>query len=228
MKKIFMTGGSGLLGKEISKLDPTIISPTHQELDITNLSSIKKAIKKYQPDIILHLAAANKPPDHETDPIPGLTVNIIGTANLCLACFKSGIKLIYTSTDYVYTGLGPHKETEALLPPSRFAWSKLGGECAVQMLKKFLILRVDFGPIPFPWEKVYSSQYVSKLYVDKMAYLVLKAARSKAEGVINLGGPRISLVEYARKTRPDIKLVPKPDWVPKDTSMDIAKMKHEL
>lgn len=222
--KILMTGGSGLLGAEIKRLDPTIISPTRSELDITNLKSIKAAIKKYKPDAVLHLAAANKPPIHETDPEPGLSVNIIGTANLCLACREANIKLIYASSDYVYTGAGPHKEEEALLPPSKFAWSKLGGECAVRMLKKFLILRLDFGPSPFPWEKVYEDQFVSKLYVPELAWLVLKVVKSKAGGVMNLGGPRISLEEYARKTRPDIESSPRPDWVPQDTSMDITKM----
>lgn len=226
--KILLTGGAGLLGREIKKLNPTIISPTRSELDITNLRSIKTALKKYKPDIILHLAAANKPPEHETNPEPGLSVNIIGTANLCLACSKTNIKLIYASTDYVYTGAGPHKEDEPLLPASRFAWSKLGGECAVQMLNKFLILRLDFGPSPFPWEKVYKNHYVSKLYADKMAQLVLKAVKSSAGGVMNLGGPRISLEEYARKTRPKIKSIPKPDWVPEDSSMDITRMKKEL
>ena len=226
--KILLTGGSGLLGSEIRKLDPAIIAPPHKKLDITNLKSIEEAIKKYKPDRILNLAAANKPPEHEMDPVPGLSANITGTANLCLACYKTNIKLIHTSTDYVYTGKGPHKEEEALLPPSRFAWSKLGGECAVRLLHNFLILRVDFGPIPFPWEKVYRDQYVSKLYVDEMAVLVLKAARSEAKGVMNLGGPRITLEEYAQKTRPGIETVSRPNWVPEDTSMDIARMKKEL
>lgn len=228
MMKILLTGGSGLLGREIAKLDKKIIAPPHKEMDITNIRSVEKALIKYKPDVVLHLAAANKPPEHEANPEPGLRVNIIGTANLCLVCAQAHKKLVYASTDYVYTGPGPHKEEEALLPPSRFAWSKLGGEGAVQMLPKFLILRLDFGPIPFPWEKVYSNQYVSKLYVNEIAPLVLKAAKSKARGVLNLGGPRISLEEYAKKTRPEIKSIPKPSWVPKDSSMDISKMKKEL
>ena len=222
--KILMTGGSGLLGQAIQKLDKAIISPTHKELNITKPRSIKEAIKKYKPDVILHLAAANKPQMHETNPEQGLSVNIIGTANLCLACNKYNIKLIYTSTDYVYTGAGPHKEEEALYPPSKFVWSKLGGECAMRMLKKFLILRLDFGPIPFPWEKVYKDQFVSKLYISDMAPLVLKVVKSNVSGVMNLGGPKISLEEYAKKTRPKIKPVSKPDWVPMDTSMDITKL----
>lgn len=226
--RILLTGGSGLLGKEILNLDKKIIAPSHSELDITNPRSMERVIKKYKPQVILHLAAANKPPQHETDPIPGLTVNITGTANFCLAAHKFKIKLVYASTDFVYTGKGPHKEEDALYPPSRFAWSKLGGECAVRMLEDFLILRLDFGPIPFPWEKVYKNHYVSKLYVNEMASLVLKAAKSSATGVMNLGGPRISLEQYARKTHPDIETIPKPKWVPKDTSMDTTKMKRAL
>ena len=61
-----------------------------------------------------------------------------------------------------------------------------------------------------------------------MAPLVLKVVKSKAEGVMNLGGPAVSLEEYAKKTRPEIKSIPRPDWVPEDSSMDITKMTKAL
>lgn len=223
-----MTGGSGLLGSQILKIDSDIIAPPHSELDVADLDSVVGAIEKHRPDILLHLAAATKPPEHERNPEPGLRVNIIGTANLALACHRFGVKLVYTSTDYLYIGSGPHRETEPIFPPYKFAWSKLGGECAASMLADYLILRIDFGPIPFPWEKVYKEQYNSKLYVDEMAPLVLAAAKSGARGIMNLGGPRTSLEAYARRTRPDIETILKPEWVPPDTSFDLTRMKQEL
>ncbi|MBX4189979.1 sugar nucleotide-binding protein [Candidatus Parcubacteria bacterium] len=226
--KILMTGGSGLLGSEIKRLDPEIISPSHQEMDITNLSSILSTLEKYGPKVLLHLAAYNNPPEHEKNPELGITTNIIGTANLALACFKNGIKLVHASTDFVYTGPGSHKEEEPLLAPSRFGWSKVGAEASVRMLHDFLILRLDFGPIPFPWPKVYKDHYVSKLYVDEMAPLVLKAAQSSVVGVLNLGGPRVSLEDYAKRTKPEVETILKPEWVPADSSMDVSKMKKEL
>jgi len=61
-----------------------------------------------------------------------------------------------------------------------------------------------------------------------MAPLILAAAKSEATGIMNIGGPRNSLEEYARRTRPDIKTIPKPEWVPEDTSLDISKMKKFL
>ena len=226
--KILMTGGSGLLGTEILKLDPNIIAPLHTEFDLTDPVSLELIIKKHNPDVILHLAAYNKPPEHEKNPELGIKTNIIGTANLALACFTSNIKMVHISTDFVYAGPGPHKEEEALLAPSRFGWSKIGAESSVRMLHNFLILRLDFGPVPFPWDKVYKDQYISKLYVDEMAPLVLVAVKSNVQGVMNLGGPRMTLEAYARRTKPDIETIPKPDWVPSDTSMDLTKMKKEL
>lgn len=226
--RILMTGGSGLLGREILKIDPAIIAPARLELDITNPDSIAHAIVEHQPDAVLHLAAATKPPEHEKNPDLGLRVNIIGTSNVARACLDSKVRLVFTSTDYVYVGPGPHKEEEPLHAPYKFGWSKLGGECAVRLLDNSLILRLSFGPVPFPWEKVYADQYNSKLYVDEMASLIVKAAQSQATGIMNLGGARTSLEAYARRTRPDIQTVPRPDWVPQDTSLDITRMKKEF
>ena len=216
------------MGKEILKLDATIIAPPHAELDITDLNSALRAFEKYDPDVVLHCAAATKPPEHQKNPELGLEVNIIGTANMVRACVRFGKRLVYTSTDYVYTGKGPHKEEEPLWPPYNFGWSKLGGECAVQLASDHLILRLSFGPAPFPWDKVYDNQYNSKLYADEMAPLVLAASVSGIRGVMNLGGPRMSLADYARRTRPNIETISTPDWVPKDTSLDITKMKKEF
>jgi len=226
--KILMTGGTGLLGKEILKLDEKIFAPTREEMDICDHEAVLRVFKVYRPDVVLHLAAATKPPQHETNPEVGIMNNIVGTANIAMACIILGIRLIYTSTDYNYVGAGPHKEDEGVLPPYNFGWSKLGGECSVAMCPKHLILRLSFGPVPFPWEKVYSGQSNSKLYVDEMAPLVLASAKSEAIGIMNVGGVVSDLATYAARTALVIERTAKPDWVPKDTSLDITKMKKEL
>lgn len=223
-----MTGGSGLLGSEILKLDSTIFAPVRKEFDITQRDEMRKVFQRYSPDVVLHLAAATKPPEHEKSPVAGIEINIIGTANLALLCHEYGAKLVYVSTDYVYSGEGPHSEDDSIKCPSRFIWSKLGGESAVSMLHEYLILRLSFGPVPFPWEKVYDNQLSSKLYVDEIAPLILGIAKSNATGIINVGGPRMSLHEYAKRTVPDIVSIPTPNWVPRDTSLDISQMKNIL
>lgn len=227
-RKILLTGGSGLLGKEILSLDSKIFAPQRREMNITDYKSVEVAFKKYKPDIVLHLAAATVPLEHEKNPEIGILNNIIGTANVALASFRFGARMVYASTDYLYVGLGPHKETEPIFPPYKFAWSKLGGECSVAMLSNFLILRLSFGPKPFPWKKVYKEQYNSKVYVDEIAPLVLCAAKSDAVGIMNIGSKRTTLERYAKRTRPDISTIPKPAWVPKDTSLNLTKMKKFL
>ena len=222
--RITMTGGSGMLGQEILKLDPTIDAPSRSQMDVTNLERLERELYYFHPDIVLHLAADTDCLMHNSQPERGITSNIIGTANIALVCLQSNIRLVYVSTDYVYQGPGPHKEDEPVRPPYNFGWSKLGGECSVIMVPNSLILRLSFGPRPFPWEKVYEGQVSSKLYVDEMAPLVLKMTKSGLIGIINLGGQRTSLENYARRTKPDIETIPCPDWVPKDTSLDLTKM----
>ena len=222
--KILMTGGSGLLGTEILALERSLIAPTHKEMDITDAASVEHAFDVHKPDVVLHLAAVTNPPGHERTPEIGITHNIIGTANVARAAERRSARFVYTSSDYVYKGAGPHREDEAVSAPSKFVWSKLGGECAAALVKNHLILRLSFGPVPFPWEKVYKGQFNSKLYVDEVAPLVLALARTSEEGIMNVGGPKTSLEAYARRTRPDIETIPRPLWVPEDTSLDISRM----
>jgi len=200
------------------------MAPSHEEMDIVHKESVEHAFEKYQPDTVLHLAAATKPPEHEKNPVIGLQNNIIGTANVCVAAAKIKVRVVYTSTDYLYSGKGPHKENESFMPPYKFAWSKLGGESAVALLQNHLILRLSFGPVPYPWDKVYKDQYNSKLYVDEMSPLILALAQTSEEGIMNVGGPHTSLEAYARRTRPGIETIQKPTWVPEDTSLDISRM----
>lgn len=224
---ILMTGGNGLLGKEIQKLEK-VAAPSKKEMNILSIDYIYDAVRKYKPTTILHLAAKTDPLSHETNPAEGIEANIIGTANVAIVCAKMGLRMVYTSTDYVYVGPGPHKEDEPVLPPYNFGWSKLGGECSVRMVPNHLILRLSFGPRPYPWDRVYNGQVNSKLYVDEIAPLVLSATKSEFNGVMNLGGEQTTLWRYAQRTVADIESMPKPDWVPFDTSLDLTKMKQCL
>lgn len=225
--KILMTGGSGLLGKEILKIDSSIYYPTHKQMDVKDINDIKHWVRYINPDTILHLAANTDCQAHEHSPHLAMD-NIIGSVNVAIACIDYNVRLVYTSTDYIYYGEGPHKETEAIFPPYNFAKGKLGGEMAVSLCPNSLILRLSFGRRPFPHQRVYEGQYNSKLYVDEMAPLVLKAAKSSSVGIMNIGGQRNSLEQYARRSRPDIETIPCPAWVPKDTSLDITRMESEL
>ena len=100
---------------------------------------------------MIHCAALSRPMDvHEKHISKSIKSNIIGTRNLTIACSDLRIKLIYFSTNYVYPGIkGNYSEEDNLFPINNYAWSKLGGECAVKLYKNSLILRICMTEKPF-------------------------------------------------------------------------------
>ena len=82
---------------------------------------------------------------HETNIDLSIQTNIIGTANVVRACKKLNIKLIYFLQIMYPCNKGNYKETDKLLPINNYAWSKLGGESSVQMLKFSYIKTINYG-----------------------------------------------------------------------------------
>ena len=106
-KKNVMTGGSGRFDKIIKKIKnkEKFYYPSKKVLNIKNLDSIEKYIKKIKPDYIIHCAALSRPMDiHDQNIEESISTNIIGTSNIVKVCSKKQIKWIYFSTNYVYTG----------------------------------------------------------------------------------------------------------------------------
>lgn len=59
MKKIFLTGGSGFIGRNIIETfskDYNILSPSHKELDLLDTSAVDDFFKKNTIDIVIHCA----------------------------------------------------------------------------------------------------------------------------------------------------------------------------
>ena len=102
-----------------------------------------------------------------------IDLNIVGTCNLVKESSKKGVKLIYLSTSYVYPGTkGNYNEEDALKPWNNYSWSKLGGECAVQMYKNSLILRIMMSEKPFAHESAFTDIKTNFLYHDEMAKII--------------------------------------------------------
>ncbi len=204
--RILLTGGTGLLGTELLKLGVELIAPTRRELDITDGSAVAEYVNKLSPDVIIHAAAVTNNRDIEADPSDALDVNIKGTANLALACLGSGTRLVYVSSDYIYKGdRGNYSESDEVLPSNLYAWTKLAGEAAVRAVADHLIIRTSFGASEFAYPAAFADKWSSKQYVDEVAPKILRAAVSTATGVLNIGGPRRTLYEYASERNPQVQ-----------------------
>lgn len=228
-ENILFTGGSGLLGKEIKKLIPDAIYPSSTEFNIENYEQIENYIKDREIKIIVHAAAFTSPPKVDNNPIKGIDTNIIGTSNIVKLCSKYNIKVFYISTDYVFSGdKGNYKEDDSVNPVNKYAWSKLGGECAVRLYDNSLIIRTSFGPKEFPYDKAFVDQYTTREPVNIIADKIVKLINSDIKGIIHIGGNKKTVFEYANKLSPEkgIKELHTKDVnfkVPKDTSLNCEK-----
>lgn len=205
--KIVFTGGSGKFGKIFKKKYHTknLFFPSKQKMDIENYSSIKKFLSKIKPKILIHAAAISRPMKlHNQQPEKSIKTNIIGTSNLVIACKELGIKIIYFSTNYVYPATNKvHKETDPLLPINMYAFSKLGGECAVQMYHKSLILRISMTERPFIYKNAYGDVFTNFFYHDEVVRLFPKIINYN--GILNIGGKIRSFYNFAKLSNSDVK-----------------------
>ncbi len=137
MKKILITGSSGLIGSEVcvffankgweihgvdnnqraiffgeggdtrwnqKRLETTLQSFHHHEIDIRNREDVIKLIKNVAPDAIVHTAAQ---PSHDRAaaiPFDDFDTNAVGTFNLLEATrrYSTNIPLVHMSTNKVY------------------------------------------------------------------------------------------------------------------------------
>ena len=235
MKKFLITGGDGRFAKQLKEKikSKNFIFLNKKQLNILNRKQIEKKIKKYKPYAIIHLAGLSRPMIiHEKNIKKSIELNIIGTSNLVIECSKLNVKIIYFSSQYVYPGSkGNYKENSPVLPMNNYAWSKLGGESAVNMYKNSLILRVAMSEKPWKYNQVYKNVFSNYLYHDEVIKIFPKLLNKK--GIINLGSNDKSIVNFAKKTNKNIQIVkfkqPKNlPTVPIDSSININKLKKIL
>lgn len=227
--KIIFTGGSGLLGSEFKKIRPDIDYPSSKDFNVTNYKQMKNYATRISCNLIIHAAAFTSPPLIDKDPLKGLEVNILGTVNVVKLCMEFDISLIYISTDYVFKGdKGNYEETDSVYPVNKYAWSKLGGECAVRMYDKSLIIRTTFGPNVSPYDKAFVDQWTSRESVSVIAGMISKIIDTDITGIVHVGGKRKTVFEYAKSLdeTKDIGQISINDVsfkVPVDTSLNCDK-----
>ena len=204
---IIFTGGSGKFGRVFRRIhqNKEILYPTSNQLDIKNYKSIKKYLSKFKPKYFVHTAALSRPMDiHNKNLVSSIETNIIGTCNVVRACSERNIKLIYFSSNYVYPAKkGYYDEKSAVLPFNNYAWSKLGGEAAVQMYKNSLILRICMTEKPFLHKKAYTNLKTNFMFHEDLAKVFFKLINKR--GIINIGGKSQSVYKFAKKFNNNIK-----------------------
>lgn len=134
--KILITGGSGQVGFELIRyfcLHGEVLTPTRQELDLTDSEAVEVWLKHYQPDLILNAAAYTAVDKAELEPELAYRLNAELPAQLVAYATKHNILLVHYSSDYVYPGTGnePWREDSPTGPLNVYGQSKLEGDEAI-------------------------------------------------------------------------------------------------
>ena len=197
MKTILVTGGAGFIGSAvvrhlINDTGHTIINvdkltyagnlesltsvsddPRYQfeKVDICDAKEIARVIARYQPDVIMHLAAESHVDRSIDGPDQFIQTNIVGTYNLLEqaraywtqleAGKKTGFRFLHVSTDEVYGDLEGtddlFTETTPYSPSSPYSASKASSDHLVRAWNRTFDLPTiitncsnNYGPFHFP------------------------------------------------------------------------------
>ena len=147
MKKTLIIGADGMLGGELFrtlKEKGKCISSTIRELDISDYDRTIATIKKFEPQIVINVAAFTMVDLCEQEKEKAFAVNAQGARNVAIGCREIGARCIFLSTDYVFDGKknSPYGENDPPNPISVYGSTKLQGEKFVEaILEDYLIIR---------------------------------------------------------------------------------------
>ncbi|EDV24612.1 uncharacterized protein TRIADDRAFT_25402 [Trichoplax adhaerens] len=144
MKKVLITGASGLLGRAIKRefdndatwkvlgLAYSRAGGDLRRVDLSDVNAVKEVVREFQPDVIVHAAAERRPDivDKKTDVARQLNVDV--SRNLALIAKTFNCFILYVSTDYVFDGCNPpYQPADQPAPLNTYGMLKWQGEKAV-------------------------------------------------------------------------------------------------
>ncbi len=206
-RKLLIAGAQGQLGLALQDefVDHEVVAWGIADLDVSQLESVRKALKDIRPGIVINAAAFTQVDQAETNQEAAYRGNALGPRNLARATQEAGIPLVHFSTDYVFDGCHsrPYHEFDRTNPRSVYGQSKLAGEVEVQKNnpKNFIIRTAWLYHVVgknFPRTilrlanqdqvRVVNDQFGSPTYAPHLAKAVSQLIKTDAYGTFHLAG----------------------------------------
>lgn len=220
--KVLVTGVKGQLGfdvmNELRGRGHDAVGVDIDEMDITNGGQVQEVLTANAPDAVIHCSAYTAVDRAEEEPEICRKVNAEGTKNIAEVCASLDCKLIYLSTDYIFSGDGerPWEPDDTPAPLNVYGQTKYEGEEEIKSrLNKYFIVRISWvfgingnnfvktmlrlgrenGAV-----KVVNDQIGSPTYTYDLAKLLVDMAESEAYGQYHATNEGIcSWYEFAKE-----------------------------
>jgi dTDP-4-dehydrorhamnose reductase len=188
-------------------------------IDLCDPAACAQGFRAARPAVVLHAAALARVGDCFRNPQRARQVNTDATAGLVDLCAAQGVRLIFVSTDLVFSGQrAPYRESDPPSPVSVYGQTKADAERIVLARPGNVVVRLSllFGPALNGQGSFFDDQVAAlrtgrpiTLFVDEWrtpldlasaARGLLRVARSSITGVLHLGGPeRLSRLEMGQQ-----------------------------
>ena len=198
-------GATGMLGKALVHQwrGDEIVALGSADADLRDPEQVDAAVAKAKPDWIVLAAAYTDVDGCEINPTLASSINTHGAVNVAKTAARTGSKLLFVSTDYVFDGKtnAPYETTDPRSPINAYGRSKADAEQKIAaMLADFCIARTSwlFGPggkcFPDtilklgdtkPEIKVVNDQRGSPTYTRDLADAIIALCRAGAHGIVH-------------------------------------------
>ncbi len=147
---ILLLGATGQVGHELEHtLAPigTVQAPGRVNVDLADSESIRRAVRKVDPDLIVNAAAYTDVDGAEDEPERAATLNAEAPRVLAEAAREVEAWLVHYSTDYVFDGEKhtPYTEHDTPAPINVYGQTKWEGEQVLQDVGgRYVVLRTSW------------------------------------------------------------------------------------
>lgn len=149
--KVLVTGINGQLGHdvmgELKKRGHEAVGVDIEEMDITDAECVKRVMTQTAPDAVIHCSAYTAVDRAEEEVELCRRVNAEGTKNVAEVCAGLDCKLLYLSTDYIFSGEGerPWEPGDEPAPLNVYGLTKFEGEQEIKSrMNKYFIVRISW------------------------------------------------------------------------------------
>ncbi len=147
---VLLLGATGQVGYALRRtLAPlgAAYAPGRAAVDLTDLKSVREAVRELRPDLVVNAAAYTDVDGAEEEPERAARINAEAPRVLAEAARAVGAWLVHYSTDYVFDGTkrAPYTEADAPSPISVYGRTKRDGEKAIRAVGgRHVILRTSW------------------------------------------------------------------------------------